>query len=74
MHTVESFGCDCFGNCTGWQVIRGRQVLAQFVASVYEPQAREDARRAAFALAARLNAAEDSARRAKDVIQHVLAD
>jgi hypothetical protein len=48
---VQSFGLDCLGNPTGWAVVdAGGFVLATFVASLYDPEARAAARRDAHEL------------------------
>jgi len=62
---VMSFGRDCMGNCTGWSVrdsTKWRQtewpVVKDFVGDIYKPKEREQARKNAYALAAKLNREE----------------
>jgi hypothetical protein len=63
-YTVQPFGRDGLGNCTGWMVVdrtKHRQTdnpcVQTFVGNIYEPEQHKAAFQAALALADRLNQA-----------------
>jgi hypothetical protein len=63
-YTVQPFGRDCLGNCTGWMVVdrtkcrkNDNPCVQTFVGNIYQSEQREAAFQAALALADRLNQA-----------------